>query len=263
MSIKNERGIEDVTRELTASFARWDHLYTYGGSDPFHSDGDNLYLVRNHIISGKLELERLIQQEQEQPTLFTTPFPDIYYRETPPVVPSKYMARADEIRAHAKEQLALYEQDPNFCFIRDHHADVFPKGETKATKAAGISPYITTLTRYRKVVEEDNLVYMRSYFYDPYEKKALGWAQLAAKMKAYLEADHSQDDLSSVPDNTYDEDYDVCGHPSDLTAEECIPSTPQTKETHSLDELLSSAVQKTSKPDFKDMPSKDEQMALF
>lgn len=97
---------EQAERNLTDSFERWEHLYTYGGSDPLWEDGCNLNLLRNHIIYNKKKLEELEY------------FPEIYYRQTPPEVDDRYMARVDEIREHAKKSLAKYTADKNFQYLQ-------------------------------------------------------------------------------------------------------------------------------------------------
>lgn len=51
---KREKSIEEQIKEETAmlidSFLRWEHIRTYGCQDPFYPDGENMNLIRNHII---------------------------------------------------------------------------------------------------------------------------------------------------------------------------------------------------------------------
>ena len=49
----------DYAAELEKSYACWDHLKEYGGSDPFWPDGVSMNLVRNHIIYVKAENNQL------------------------------------------------------------------------------------------------------------------------------------------------------------------------------------------------------------
>lgn len=60
---KKEKSIEEQIKEETAmlidSFLRWEHIRTYGCQDPFYPDGENMNLIRNHIIYGKSRLEEL------------------------------------------------------------------------------------------------------------------------------------------------------------------------------------------------------------
>jgi len=190
-----EKAIQECEQGLIATFARWDYLFAHGGNDPTWPDGVNLNLVRNHIISYKRQMDKLLAEEEQSFTLFKSSYPDIYYRETPEKVSDNFMVKADEIRTRAREQLALYEQDSNFCYIRDNAQHIFQAGETKATRAAGLYPATTSgLIWYRKIIEQDDLVAMRSRFYRPYEEKAAQWSALANKLKNYLETDHSKED---------------------------------------------------------------------
>ncbi len=60
---KREKSIEEQIKEETAmlidSFVRWEYIRTYGCQDPFYPDGENMNLIRNHIIYGKNRLEEL------------------------------------------------------------------------------------------------------------------------------------------------------------------------------------------------------------
>ena len=251
MGHKDKQNMDVLARELTAAFARWDHIHKYGGSDPFHADGVNLFLVRNHILYFKRQIEDLVRQEEETPTLFETSFPDIYYRDTPPEVSFDFMARADEIRARAVEQLSLYEQDPNFRFIRDHHEILFSKGETKDTKTAGIFPSITNVSRYRTAVETDDLVSMRSYFSVSYEKRSHEWAALASRIQKFLHAAHDQNNDPIVLDD-------------DLHANAPDDSCFEKEEVHqSLDSILSAAKERSEAPATKSTVPHEEQITLF
>lgn len=257
-----------LARALEREYGQWDRLYEYGGSDPFWPDGDNLDLTRNHIISFKRQMEKLIEAEQDEPTLFGTSFPDIYYRDLPPIVPRDYMARADEIRAHAKTQLALFEQDPNYRYIREHHYEVFPKGETKATRAAGLSPYRSYhIFGFEMAVKQDDLVRMRSLFSVPYEERAVDWAELAKIMKGYLAMDHSRDDNTPVRDDFEDEAYDedaLSDDPQELEETEPLKESPSPTAPRkiSLDAQIKSAQERTQ-PQEKREEARQEQLSFF
>lgn len=67
--MKDDKNLAE--KRLVEDFARWDHLFEYGGQDPFWEDGCNLNLVRNHILNDKDRLKKLEY------------FPSIYYRKTP------------------------------------------------------------------------------------------------------------------------------------------------------------------------------------
>ena len=84
---KREKSIEEQIKEETAmlieSFLRWEHIRTYGCQDPFYPDGENMNLIRNHIIYGKSKLEELCTD---------MPLPAQYYIPTPEKVNADYMA---------------------------------------------------------------------------------------------------------------------------------------------------------------------------
>ena len=44
--------------ELKKDYERWSRLFCQGGQDPFWTDGNNLQIVRNHIIYDKIRLEK-------------------------------------------------------------------------------------------------------------------------------------------------------------------------------------------------------------
>lgn len=92
-------GKENPLEELEKAYAQWESLYKQGGSDPFYPDGVNLNLVRNHILYFKRQIE------ETQPLYMNS---EAYQRELPPQVEDGYMARAEEIRAHAKASLVSY-----------------------------------------------------------------------------------------------------------------------------------------------------------
>ncbi len=97
----------DYETELKNCFDKWDHLNEYGGSDPSFADGVNMDLERNHIIYFKAKIEETLP-----------PYPEIYYRDTPPKVDINYIARPDEIRKNAAASLKLFEQNDSFQFLQ-------------------------------------------------------------------------------------------------------------------------------------------------
>ena len=261
--------LESLTIWLEREYRHWDYLYEFGGQDPFFEDGVNLDLTRNHIISIKRDIDEFMSREQEEPTLFTSTYPAIYYRELPPELPYDYMARPNEIRARAVEQLALYEQDPNFCYIRDHHYELFPDGQqTRAAKEAGFYPTQSgSVMSYRKALENDNLVDLRRMFYESYEKKAERWSELAQKMKDYLSKDHSKDDMAPVKDFYEDEECpdDLCDVEEDLSDKEQMPDKvagSKRPQKLSLDEQIRNAADRAD-AQMKGASTREEQITLF
>ena len=162
---------------------------------------------------------------------------------------------------YAIAQLELYEQDPNFCFIRDHHKEAFPKGETKATRLAGINPWKTAgFDKFRKAVLNDDLVSMRRDFRTSYEEKAPLWAEYAKELQDYLSKDHSRDDMTPVRDSGEDEeDYEEELDTEEEFEKEVSAPRPETKP--SLQEQIQHAAEKRNEN--KPIHVKEEQLTLF
>ncbi len=100
-----KRNEVDYEEELRKSFNRWEDIYINGCNDPFHTDGTNLNLVRNHILSFKRQLE-----EKKL-------YPEIYYKETPPEVDYKYMAKSEEIIDSANKILNIYLNNEDYQYL--------------------------------------------------------------------------------------------------------------------------------------------------
>lgn len=149
MSRKNH-GI-DYASALENDYARWDKLFTKGGSDPFWSDGVSLNMVRDRIIACKAQLAR------QENTLFG--LPEVYYRETPPKVDYSYMARADEIRENARKAMEIIDADGNLKFIREQSASL----SEAQLKQFCISAVINYAENLRRAIAADDLVIMRRY----------------------------------------------------------------------------------------------------
>ncbi len=149
MSRKNHE--TDYAAALENDYARWDKLFTKGGSNPFWSDGASLNLVRNQIIYDK---QKLAEQEN---SLFG--LPEAYYRETPPEVDSDYMARSDEIRENARKAMEIIDADENLKFVREQ----FPSLSEQQRKQWCLSAVINYAERLRPAIAEDDLLTMRLY----------------------------------------------------------------------------------------------------
>lgn len=76
--------IKRLAAGICRDFNRWHELKDHGGNDPNWSDGDNMNLCRNHIISAKRQLIQLCEEQNEN-------MPPEYYWPTPPEVPSGYL----------------------------------------------------------------------------------------------------------------------------------------------------------------------------
>lgn len=149
MSRKNHE--TDYAAALENDYARWDELFTKGGSDPSWADGVNLNLVRSHLLYDK---EQLAKQEN---SLFG--LPDVYYRETPPEVDNDYMARPDEIRENARKAMEIIDADENLKFVREQFSSLSEQ-QRKQWCLPAIINYAENL---RRAIAEDDLIIMRRY----------------------------------------------------------------------------------------------------
>ena len=140
-------GKENPLEELEKAYAQWESLYKQGGSDPFYADGVNLNLVRNHILYFKRQIE------ETQPLYMNS---EAYQRELPPQVEDGYMARAEEIRAHAKDTLTAYKADPYYQYLL-HHREELDDAGLKKTSIRAVLNYARSL---ETAIQEDDLVTM-------------------------------------------------------------------------------------------------------
>lgn len=80
---------EDKVKECCQSIHReiehWKAINQNGCSDPFWSDGCNMNLTRNHIISYQRQIHEICTENQ-------LPLPEEYYLSIPPEVDNNYMA---------------------------------------------------------------------------------------------------------------------------------------------------------------------------
>ena len=149
MSRKNHE--TDYAAELENNYARWDKVFTEGGSDPFWTDGVNLELTRNHILYHKAQLAK-----QENSLLG---LPEVYYRETPPEVDCDYIARPDEIRANARKAMEIIEADENLKFVQEQ----FPSLSEQQRKQYCLPAIINYAENLRRAIAADDLIIMRRY----------------------------------------------------------------------------------------------------
>lgn len=97
--------IKDLTESLRGSIARWCDIRDNGCHDPSWSDGTNMNLVHNHIISYKRQLSELIKDNFLQ-------YPMEFFIPVPPEVPNDYMRYNGGNRGHyGYEMLSTYERD--------------------------------------------------------------------------------------------------------------------------------------------------------
>lgn len=141
---------EELGRKISESLSRWKDLKEHGGSDPFWPDGVNMNLVRNHVMAFKRECESQLSPEE---------YPPEYHLETPPVVSSDYMARSEEIRANAKKSLKVYEQNPDYLWLKDQ----LTRMSDKQIKETGITRVMHYPEALQFFIDTDRLVDMRRH----------------------------------------------------------------------------------------------------
>lgn len=149
--MKKQKSV-DYGKEIENEFARWESLKVNGGSDPFWADGCNMNLVRNHIIYYKRKIEETMRPKE---------YPESYFRELPPEMPNGYMARAEEIRKHAKATLDILQRDKNYKFIKKK--SVALEMDPKLCNDTGYYHGGNPVPTLEKAIREDNLVELRRY----------------------------------------------------------------------------------------------------
>lgn len=107
------------------------------------------------------------------------PYPEIYYRETPPRVDMNYMARPDEIRENAKLSLIQFEENAGLQYLREAVRGVSDK-QAERLHIRNILGYAEKL---RTAIAEDDLVSMRRYenperYIESFERAAEALRQL-------------------------------------------------------------------------------------
>ena len=76
---------KELNEHLTRDYKTWKSIYENGCSDPSFTDGVNLNLVRNHIIYGKMQCEKILGDSYHL-------YPDSYFFPIPAQLPSDFMA---------------------------------------------------------------------------------------------------------------------------------------------------------------------------
>lgn len=78
--------IEKYASQIARELVTWNHYRVYGGQDPFYSDGENMNLTRQHVISYKNDIRNLCAENN-------IALPTEYYLPTPPKVNNDYLAK--------------------------------------------------------------------------------------------------------------------------------------------------------------------------
>ena len=80
-----EQELKLLRKNILRERAIWEHINENSCNDPFWTDGCNLNLTRNHIISYKKDIAELCEQTGMA-------FPEEYFLKVPPEVDNNYMA---------------------------------------------------------------------------------------------------------------------------------------------------------------------------
>mgnify|MGYP000858719037 FL=1 len=143
---------DELVRKCEESYAEWDSLYRNGCQDPFWEDGVNLGLTRNHIIYYKAELTKLCGETGRE-------IPPLVFRDLPPEVAGNYMARTDEIREQARQQLKRLQEFSDYKELRECCKLLSPKQREESR----IDRALAEVTRLERAIKEDRLVEMRLF----------------------------------------------------------------------------------------------------
>lgn len=137
-------GIEGKIKE---SYERWEHLLKYGGQDPFHTDGQNMNLVRGHILSYSHEMEGA--EKEDKGGFFNLP----------PEFPSSYMARSREIWYGAISSYLTFLKDENYQFLCTIAEELSPK----IKKESSIENVLGYVRSVKMALEQKDFVSVRRY----------------------------------------------------------------------------------------------------
>lgn len=150
MAVKKEKVKNDYGKQIRESLEHWKHIREHGAGDPFWCDGVNLNLVRNHVIYYKRMCQEELQPEE---------YPAEYYLETPPKVDNNFMARADEVREHAKATLEVYLVNEDYKYLLSVRSKLSEK-QQDAVHIANVLGYVSGL---KIAIRDDDIVVMRRH----------------------------------------------------------------------------------------------------
>lgn len=150
MNNKEKTAKGKLASELQAAHAKWKYVYENGGSDPFCEDGNNLNLLRNHILNYKRMCEENLSQDD---------YPEEYYLDVPDKMPINFMARKDEIKQNAKTSLEIYEDNDDYRYMLSHKNSLNKK-EIEQGSINNILGYVSGL---QHAIDTDDYLYMRRH----------------------------------------------------------------------------------------------------
>jgi len=149
-SILPEQQLDRLVWVLQVEYDRWQFLHDHGGSDPLWPDGYSMESIRKHITYTKNNIKILCEETG-------LPLPEEFSRPVPPEVPRDYMARPDEIRAHARKALDLYLANPDYQYLMQFG----PLASKEAQERACFTQVVECVRRLQVAIAEDSLVEMR------------------------------------------------------------------------------------------------------
>jgi len=117
MTATKKDTLQDAREGIQDSLNRWQHIRTYGCSDPAWEDGCNMNLCRNHMIYWRRKLIELCDSQE-------IGYPEEYYLPIPPEVPNQYMSdgadqrRVERFRKMGKHLVygKIEYDDSQLCF---------------------------------------------------------------------------------------------------------------------------------------------------
>ena len=153
---KKVSSVNDELERLLAlheeRYARWHHYREHGGSDPTWSDGSNMNLIRNHIISFKRQIKELCEKNGVE-------LPNVYSRELPPEVDRDFMANTELIDENARKVLGILESHPAYLELLTFGPQLTPKQKDRICYRAVVG-YVS---RLRDAIKKRDYVCMRCF----------------------------------------------------------------------------------------------------
>lgn len=148
--LKEKADTADRENKLKAMYMKWQEVKKNGTDSPSWTDGEELNGIQRQIVRQKKEMK-------EQGVLT-----DTYFKETPPVMPQRFMVHAEDIREKAKQTLEAYLASEDYQFI-------FSSGgilEEQQRDWICLEGIISNVLKLQKDIEKDNLVHMKKHI-DP------------------------------------------------------------------------------------------------
>lgn len=169
--MSDKRQIKTILKEY---FEEWERIRENGVYDFLCTDGEVLNTMRYSIINLKKEIENNFD---------STDYPEIYYRDNPPVMSEEYMANSEDIVESAQYNLNLFKQ--SFSLIIDM-AEMNIKDDSWTESDLRITNFVR---KYQNAIENNDLVSMRwinRYFMDYYQSMGRIFGYSAMKMDEEL-----------------------------------------------------------------------------